>query len=160
LQSPSAILYDRVTSNVAEADPEAAEPSLLDASSPAPSPQAGVALEARWPSTDPSERLPVYPKAPLKGAASGRSGRVARFAREALKTVATPAAPVLCEVAEVLPALCLHLLTCAIGGVSGAVCALAGVGPDHWKSRDRSTNQYVTRRRCSTSIDPFDFRWR
>jgi len=89
LQSPSAILYDRVTSNVAEADPEAAEPSLLDASSPAPSPQAGVALEARWPSTDPSERLPVYPKAPLKGAASGRSGRVARFAREALKTVAT-----------------------------------------------------------------------
>jgi RND family efflux transporter MFP subunit len=87
--SPSSILYDRITSNVAEADPEAAEPSLLDVSSPAPSQQAGVAPEARWPSADPSERMRVNPKAPPKVPVSGRRGRVARFAREALKTVAT-----------------------------------------------------------------------
>src|SRR5258708_5804020 len=88
MQSPSSILYDRITSNVAEADPEAAEPSLLDVSSPATSQQTGVALEARWPNADPSERLPVYPKAPQKGPVSGR-GPMARFAREALKTAAT-----------------------------------------------------------------------
>src|SRR5713226_8096632 len=89
LQSPSSILYDRITSNVAEADPGAAEPSLLGVSSPAPSQQAGVALEARWPGTDPSERMRVNPKAPPKVPVSGRPDRVARFARDALKTVAT-----------------------------------------------------------------------
>src|SRR5260370_7373647 len=89
LQSPSSILCDRITSNVAEADPEAAELSLLHVSSPAPRQEAGVALEARWPSADPSERLPVDPTPRLKGPVSGRPGRMARFARETLKTAAT-----------------------------------------------------------------------
>jgi RND family efflux transporter MFP subunit len=89
MQSPSSILYDRITSNVAEADPGAAELSLLDVSSPALRQQAGVALEARSPNADPSERLPVYPKAPLKGPVSGLPGRMARFARETLKVAAT-----------------------------------------------------------------------
>src|SRR5882757_6329734 len=78
-----------MTSNVAEADPGAAELSLLDVSSPALRQQAGVALEARSPNADPSERLPVYPKAPLKGPVSGLPGRMARFARETLKVAAT-----------------------------------------------------------------------
>src|SRR5258705_5508787 len=89
MQSPSSILYDRITLNVAEADPGAAEPSLLYVSSPAPSQQAGVTLEARWPSADPSERLPVDPTPRLKRPVSGRRGRMARFARETLKTAAT-----------------------------------------------------------------------
>src|SRR5258707_13932287 len=75
-----------MTSNVAESDLGAAELSLLHVSPPAPRQEAGVALEARSPNGDPSERLHVYP---LKGPVSGRPGRVARFAREALKTVAT-----------------------------------------------------------------------
>src|SRR5258708_19544198 len=90
MQSPSSILYDRITLNVAEAVPGAAEPSLLDVSSPAPSQQAGVALEARWPSADPSERMRVNPKASPKVPVSGRPGRVARFIRETPNTPATP----------------------------------------------------------------------
>jgi RND family efflux transporter MFP subunit len=86
---PSSILYDRITSNVAEADPGAAERSLLDVFSPAPGQQAGLALEARWPSADPSERMRVNPKAPPKVPVPGRPGRVARFARETLKVAAT-----------------------------------------------------------------------
>src|SRR5260370_28497100 len=78
-----------MTSNVAEPDPGAAEVSLLHVSSPAPRQEAGVALEARSPNADPSGRLPVYPRAPLKGPVSGRRGRIARFVREALKTAAT-----------------------------------------------------------------------
>src|SRR5260370_41088824 len=102
MQSPSSILYDRITLNVAEADPGAAELSLLDVSSPAPRQEGGVALEVRWPNADPSERLPVYPKAPLKGPVSGRSGRMARFAREALKTAATLLILVLAVLAAVV----------------------------------------------------------
>src|SRR5258705_5716394 len=88
-------------SNVAEADPGAAEPSLLDVSSPAPSQQARVALEARWPNADPSERLPVDPTPRLKLPVSGRPGRMARFVRETLKTAAT----LLITVLPALPAL-------------------------------------------------------
>jgi RND family efflux transporter MFP subunit len=45
-------------------------------------------LEARSPNADPSERLPVYPRAP-KGRGSGRPNRMARFARAMLKAAAT-----------------------------------------------------------------------
>ena len=86
MQSPNSIFYDR--SNVAESDPGAAEFSLLHVSSPAPQ-EAGVALEARSPNADPTERLPVYPRAPRKMPASERPGRLARFARETPKTAAT-----------------------------------------------------------------------
>ncbi len=89
MQSPSPVSYDRTTSDVAEPYPAAAELSLLHVSSTAPRPEAGVALEARSPNADPSERLPVYPKAPLKGPVFGRPSRTARFALETLKTAAT-----------------------------------------------------------------------
>src|SRR5882762_9881414 len=89
MQSPSSILYDRITLNVAEADPGAAEPSLLDVSSPAPSQQAGVALEARWPSADPSERMRVTPRASQNVPVPGRPGGVALSAGKPLKTGAS-----------------------------------------------------------------------
>src|SRR5216683_549846 len=89
MQSPSPISYDRTTSNVSERYPAAAEPSELRAPSLAPSEETGATLEGRLPSADPSERLPVDPKALLRVPVSGRPGRMARFAREALKTVAT-----------------------------------------------------------------------
>jgi RND family efflux transporter MFP subunit len=76
-------------SNVAERCLGAAERSVLHVAAPAPSEEAGVALEGRWPIADPSERLPVEPKSPPKGPAPGRPGRTARFARETLKTAAT-----------------------------------------------------------------------
>jgi RND family efflux transporter MFP subunit len=83
LQSPDSISHDRTTSDVAE--PRAAGRS----NSPLPSEAAGVALEGRSPIADPSERLPLYPKAPLQEPVPGRPGRMARFARETLKTAAT-----------------------------------------------------------------------
>ena len=89
MQSPSPVSYDRTTSNVTEPYPAAAELSLLHVSSTAPRPEAGVALEARSPNADPSERLPAYPKAPLEEPVPGRPSRIARFARETLKTAAT-----------------------------------------------------------------------
>jgi len=89
LQSPSPVLYDQTTSNVAEPYPVAAEPSALHARPFAPGEEILATLEGRLPSADPSERLPVGRKAPLKVPVSGRPGRMARFAREALKTVAT-----------------------------------------------------------------------
>jgi RND family efflux transporter MFP subunit len=89
LQSPSPVLYDQTTSNVVEPYPVAAEPSAFHAPPLAPGEEIGVTLEGRLPSADPSERLPVGRKAPLKVPVSGRPGRMARFAREALKTVAT-----------------------------------------------------------------------
>jgi RND family efflux transporter MFP subunit len=158
LQSPSSILYDRVTSNVAEADPEAAEPSLLDASSPAPSPQAGVALEARWPSADPSEHLPVYPKAPLKGAASGRSGRVARFAREALKTVATLLILILAVLAAVV--IWDSYITAPWtrdGSVRVQVARIASQVSGQITEVRVVDNQYVHQGDVLYVIDPFDF---
>jgi RND family efflux transporter MFP subunit len=89
LLSPSPVSYDRRKSNVAKPYPGAAESSVLHAPPLAPSEEVSTALEGRLPSADPIERLPVDPKAPLKGPAAGRSGRMARFARETLKTAAT-----------------------------------------------------------------------
>jgi RND family efflux transporter MFP subunit len=89
MQSPSPISYDRTTSNVSERYPAAAEPSELRAPSLAPSEETGLALEGRLPIANPSERLPVDPRPPLKGPGSGRPGRMARFARKTLKTAAT-----------------------------------------------------------------------
>jgi hypothetical protein len=89
LQSPGSISHDRTTSNVAEPCPGAAERSVFHVVALAPSEEAGAALEGRSPIADPSERLPVDPKSPLKGPAPGRPGRTARFARATLKTTAT-----------------------------------------------------------------------
>jgi RND family efflux transporter MFP subunit len=89
LQSQDSISHDRATSNVAEPNPGAAECSVLHVAAPAPSEEAGAALEGRSPIADPGEGLPVDPKPPLKGPAPGRPGRMARFARAAFKTMAT-----------------------------------------------------------------------
>jgi biotin carboxyl carrier protein len=89
LQSPDSISYERMPSNVAEPRQGAAERSVLRAAAPAPSDEAGAALERRRPIADPNERLPMQPKSSPKGPAPGRPGRMARFARETLKSAAT-----------------------------------------------------------------------
>src|ERR1700694_6025654 len=158
MQSPSSILYDRITSNVAEADPGAAEPSLFGVSSPAPSQQAGVALEARWPSADPSERLPVYPKAPQKGPVSGRPGRMARFAREALKTAAT----LLILVLAVASAMVIwdSYVTAPWtrdGSVRVQVARISPQVPGQITEVRVVDNQYIHKGDVLFVIDPFDF---
>jgi multidrug resistance efflux pump len=90
LQSPDAISNDRTTSDVAGPGPGAAERFAFHVAAPAPSEEAGPALEGRSSSiADPSEHLRTDPKLPLKGPAPGRRGPMARFARETLKTAAT-----------------------------------------------------------------------
>jgi len=158
LQSPSSILYDRITSNIAEADPEAAEPSLLDVSSPAPSQQARVALEARWPSADPSERMRVNPKASPKVPVSGRPGRMARFARETLKTAAT----LLIVVLAVLAALVIwdSYVTAPWtrdGSVRVQVARIAAQVSGQITEVRVVDNQYVHQGDVLYVIDPFDF---
>src|SRR5271155_5380482 len=89
MQSLDSISHDRTTSTADEPCPGTAERSVLHAAAPAPSEEAGAALEGRRPIAEPSERLPAEPKALPKGPVRGRSGRAARFAREILKTAAT-----------------------------------------------------------------------
>jgi RND family efflux transporter MFP subunit len=158
MQSPSTISFDRTISNVAERYPAAVEPSLLDVSSPAPSQQAGVALEARWPSADPSGRLPIGPKAPLKGPVSGRPGRMARFARETLKTAAT----LLILVLAVLAALVIwdSYVTAPWtrdGSVRVQVARIASQVSGQITEIRVVDNQYVHKGDVLYVIDPFDF---
>src|SRR3984893_3884204 len=158
MQSPTSILYDRITSNGAEADSEAAEPSSLDVSSPVPSQQARVALEARWPSADPSERLPVDPTPRLKLPVSGRPGPMARFARETLKTAAT----LLILVFAVLAALVIwDIYVTAPWTRDGSVrVQVAGIAPRVSGQITESRvvdNQYVHQGDVLYVIDPFDF---
>jgi len=155
---PSSILYDRITSNVAEADPGAAELSLLDVSSPALRREAGVALEARSPNADPSGRLTVYPKAPLKGPVSGRRARIARFAREALKTAAT----LLILVVAVAAALVIWDFYVTApwtrdGSVRVQVARIASQVSGQITEVRVVDNQYVHQGDVLYVIDPFDF---
>jgi len=147
-----------MTSDVAESDPGAAELSLLDVSSPAPRQEVGVALEVRSPNADPSERLPVYPKAPLKGPVSGHPGRVARFAREALKTAAT----VLILVLAVLAAVVIwdSYVTAPWtrdGSVRVQVARIASQVSGQITEVRVVDNQYVHQGDVLYVIDPFDF---
>src|SRR5467141_5466119 len=158
MQSPSSILYDRITLNVAESDPGAAELSLLHVSSPAPRQEAGVALEARWPSADPSERLPVDPTPRLKVPVSGRPGRMARFARETLKTAAT----LLIVVLAVLAALVIwdSYVTAPWtrdGSVRVQVARIASQVSGQITEVRVVDNQYVHQDDVIYVIDPFDF---
>jgi RND family efflux transporter MFP subunit len=157
LQSPSPVSYDRITSNVAEA-PGAAEPSLLGVSSPAPSKQAGVALEARWPSADPSERMRVDLKVPLKVPVSGRPSRMARFARETIKTAAT----LLIVVLAVAAALIIwdSYVTAPWtrdGSVRVQVARIASQVSGQITEVRVVDNQYVHQGDVLYVIDPFDF---
>src|SRR5271155_5416605 len=89
MQSLDSISHDRTTSTADEPCPGTAERSVLHAAAPAPSEEAGAALEVRRPIAEPSERPPAEAKAIPKGPVRGPSGRAARFAREILKTAAT-----------------------------------------------------------------------
>src|SRR5882757_5567427 len=158
MQSPSSILYDRITLNVAKADPGAAEPSLLDVSSPAPSQQAGVALEARWPSADPSERMRVNPKASPKVPVSGRPVRVARFIRETLKTAATLLILILAVLAAVV--IWDSYVTAPWtrdGSVRVQVARIASEVSGQITEVRVVDNQYVHKGDVLYVIDPFDF---
>jgi hypothetical protein len=158
LQSPSPISYDRTTSTVAEPYPAAAEPSVLRVTAPAPSEGAGAALEGRLPIADPSERLPVDPKARLKGPVSGRPGRMARFARETLKTAAT----LLILVLAVLAALVIwdSYVTAPWTRDSSVRVQVAGIAPQVSGQITEVRvvdNQYVHQGDVLDVIDPFDF---
>src|SRR6267154_5163382 len=156
--SSSPVSYDRTTSNVAKRYPAAAEPSVLHAPPLAPSEEAGAALEGRLPNADPSKRLPVDPKAPLKGPVSGRPGRLARFARETLKTVAT----LLILALAVLAALVIwDAYVTAPWTRDGSVrVQVAGIAPEVSGQITEVRvvdNQYVHQGDVLYVIDPFDF---
>jgi RND family efflux transporter MFP subunit len=158
LQSPSPVLYDRTTSNVAEPYPVAAEPFALHAPPFAPGEEIGATLEGRLPSADPSERMRVYPKAPLKGPVFGCPGRLARFAREALKTVAT----LLILVLAVLAALVIwdSYVTAPWtrdGSVRVQVARIASQVSGQITEVRVVDNQYVHQGDVLYVIDPFDF---
>jgi RND family efflux transporter MFP subunit len=156
LQSPSPISYDRTTSTLAEHYPAAAEPPELRAPSRAPSEETGLALEGRWPSADPSERLPV--SRTLKLPVSGRPGRTARFARETLKTAAT----LLILVLAVLAALVIwdSYVTAPWtrdGSVRVQVASIAPQVSGQITEVRVVDNQYVHQGDVLYVIDPFDF---
>src|SRR5260370_1443328 len=158
MQSPSSSLYDRIRLNVAEADPGAPEPSLLDVSRSARRQQAGVALEARWPSADPSERMRVNPKASPKVPVSGRPGRVARFARETLKTAATLLILILAVLAAVV--IWDSYVTAPWtrdGSVRVQVARIAPQVSGQITEVRVVDNQYVHQGDVLYVIDPFDF---
>jgi RND family efflux transporter MFP subunit len=154
LQSPDSISHDRTTSDVAEPRPGAAGRS----NSPLPSEAAGVALEARSPIADPSERLPLYPKAPLQEPVPGRPGRIARFARETLKTAAT----LLIFALAVLAALVIwdSYVTAPWtrdGSVRVQVASIAPQVSGQITEIRVVDNQYVHKGDVLYVIDPFDF---
>jgi RND family efflux transporter MFP subunit len=158
LQSPSPVSYDRTTSDVAEPYPAAAELSLLHVSSPAPRREAGVALEARSPNADPSERLPAYPKAPLEEPVPGRPSRIGRFARETLKTAAT----LLILALAVLAALVIWDFYVTApwtrdGSVRVQVARIASQVSGQITEVRVVDNQYVHQGDVLYVIDPFDF---
>jgi multidrug resistance efflux pump len=158
LQSPSPVLYDRTTSNVAEPYPVAAEPSALHAPLFAPGEEAGATLEGRWPSADPSARLPVDLKTPLKVPVSGRPSRIARFARETLKTAAT----LLIVVLAVLASLVIwdSYVTAPWTRDGSVRVQVAGIAPQVSGQITEVRvvdNQYVHQGDVLYVIDPFDF---
>ncbi|HLQ14307.1 MAG TPA: HlyD family secretion protein [Candidatus Eisenbacteria bacterium] len=115
-------------------------------------------MEGRLPSADPSERLPVYPKAPLKAPVSGRPGRIARFAREALKTAAT----LLILVLGVLAALVswdsyVTAPWTRDGSVRVQVARIASQVSGQITEVRVVDNQYVHQGDVLYVIDPFDF---
>jgi RND family efflux transporter MFP subunit len=158
LQSPSPVSYGRTTSNPAELYPTAAEPSVPPVTVPAPGEEAGAALEGRSPIADPSERLPVDPKSPLKGATHGRPGPMARFARETLKAAAT----LLILVLAVLAALVIwdSYVTAPWTRDGSVRVQVAGIAPQVSGQITEVRvidNQYVHRGDVLYVIDPFDF---
>jgi RND family efflux transporter MFP subunit len=115
-------------------------------------------LEARSPNADPSERLPVYPKAPPNGPSSRRPARMARFARAMLKTAATS----LILVLGVLAALVIwdSYVTAPWtrdGSVRVQVARIASQVSGQITEVRVVDNQYVHQGDVLYVIDPFDF---
>lgn len=159
MQSPDSISHDRTTLNVAEPRPGAGERSVLHVDSPAPSEEAGAALEWRSPTADRNERLHVHAKSLLKGPAPRRPGRMARFAREMLKTAAT----LLILVLAVLAALVIwdSYVTAPWtrdGSVRTQVASIAPQVSGQITEVRVVDNQYVHQGDVLYVIDPFDFR--
>ena len=89
MQSPGSISDDRTTPNVAERRPRAAERSVRHIAPAQGEEWPSAAVEGRLPTADPSERLRVDPRPPLKGRGTEVPGRMACFARKTLKTAAS-----------------------------------------------------------------------
>jgi RND family efflux transporter MFP subunit len=147
-----------MTPNVAEPGPGAAERSVLQVAAPAPSGEAGADLEGRSPIADPTERLPVDPKSPLKGPAPARPGPMARFARETLKTAAT----LLILLLALLAALVIWDFYVTApwtrdGSVRVQVASIAPQVSGQITEVRVVDNQYVHQGDALYVIDPFDF---
>jgi RND family efflux transporter MFP subunit len=158
LQSQDSLSHDRTMSSVAEPCPGAAERSVLHVAAPVPGEEAGAAVEGRAPIADPSERLPVDPKSPLKGAAPGGPGPRARFARETLKAGAT----LLILVLGVLAALVIWDFYVTApwtrdGSVRVQVASIAPQVSGQITEVRVVDNQYVHQGDVLYVIDPFDF---
>jgi RND family efflux transporter MFP subunit len=158
LQLPDSVSRDRITCSGVEPYPGAAESSVLHAASPTPSEEAGTALDGRWPIADPSERLRVDPKSPLKGPAPGRPSPIARFARETLKTAAT----LLILAVAVVAALVIwdYYVTAPWtrdGSVRAQVASIAPQVSGQIIEIRVVDNQYVNQGDVLYVIDPFDF---
>ena len=150
MQFPVSISHDRTTSTV--------EPSVLRVTAPAPGEGAGAALERRLPIADPSERLPVDLKAPLKAPVSGRPSRTARFARETLKTAATLFILVLAVAAALI--IWDSYVTAPWtrdGSVRAQVASIAPQVSGQITEVRVVDNQYVHQGDVLYVIDPFDF---
>jgi len=150
VQFPVSISHDRTTSTV--------EPSVLRVTAPAPGEGAGAALERRLPIADPSERLPVDLKAPLKAPVSGRPSRTARFARETLKTAATLFILVLAVAAALI--IWDSYVTAPWtrdGSVRAQVASIAPQVSGQITEVRVVDNQYVHQGDVLYVIDPFDF---
>jgi RND family efflux transporter MFP subunit len=159
LQSPGSISPDRTTSNGAERYQGATEPSVLHVAVPGLGEDAGAVLEGRSPIADPSERLPVDPKSPLKVAAPRRPGPMTRFARETLKTAAT----LVILAFAVLAALVIwdSYVTAPWtrdGSVRVQVASIAPQVSGQITEVRVVDNQYVHQGDVLYVIDPFDFR--
>jgi RND family efflux transporter MFP subunit len=130
---------------------------VLQATPPAPSEEAGAASEGS-PIADPSDRLPVDPKSPIKGPVPGRSGRMARLGRAALKTAAT----LLIFAVAVLAALVIWDFYATApwtrdGSVRVQVASIAPQVSGQITEIRVVDNQYVHQGDVLYVIDPFDF---
>jgi RND family efflux transporter MFP subunit len=120
--------------------------------------EARAALEGRSRVADPSERLPVGPKSPLKAPASARPSPLARFARQTLKTAAT----LLILVLAGLAALVIwdsYVTTpwTRDGSVRVQVASIAPQVSGQITEVRVVDNQYVHQGDVLYVIDPFDF---
>src|SRR5258707_1042496 len=120
--------------------------------------EARAALEGRSRVADPSERLPVGPKSPLKAPASARPSRLARFARQTLKTAATLLILVLAGLAALV--IWDSYVTAPWtrdGSVRVQVASIAPQVSGQITEVRVVDNQYVHKRDVLYVIDPFDF---